>query len=186
MSGARICPRCSARVDERRARSSPFCLSCGSPIEAPTFAGKKASGSSALPLVLVGVAVVLLGFGGAIAFVMVTLSDEREPVRPGPTNTPPTTETASPTVAPLPTVVATVTSTPVQPPPPVTIRPPPPAITPPPPPLTTPVPVPTAPPTRTASPGEPAVCAAARSARARGNAAAAALEAQCRAQGGNP
>jgi hypothetical protein len=76
VQGARICPRCSARVDERRARTSPYCLSCGSPLGAPStpFAGKKAGGSSALPWILGAVALVaLLVLGGAVALIAVVV-----------------------------------------------------------------------------------------------------------------
>ena len=82
--GARICPRCSTRVDERRARTSPFCLSCGAPLGAPpsaTFAGKQAGGGggSPLPWILGGIAaVVLLGFG-AVVVVLVAAAGSAEP-----------------------------------------------------------------------------------------------------------
>ena len=87
--GARICPRCSTRVDERRARTSPYCLSCGAPLGPPTsstFAGKApgAGGSSSLPWILGGLAaVVLLGFG-AIVIVLVAAAGSADP-EPDPT-----------------------------------------------------------------------------------------------------
>jgi hypothetical protein len=149
---ARICPRCSTRVDERRARTSPFCLSCGAPLgPAPsgpsaTFAGKApgAGGGSALPWILGGIAaVVLLGFG-AVVIILVAAAGDSEPVaaEPAVTATPPRIETADAAVAsaspsakvgsvPVPTVrttrpAPTVTPFPVPtPPPPPTVTAPP-------------------------------------------------------------
>ena len=87
--GARICPRCSTRVDERRARTSPYCLSCGAPLgpsSSSTFAGKApgAAGGSALPWIIGGIAaVVLLVFGGIVIVVVVVASAaEPDPVLP--------------------------------------------------------------------------------------------------------
>src|SRR6516162_2933423 len=31
--GARLCQRCGTRVDERRGKFSPYCLSCGQPLD---------------------------------------------------------------------------------------------------------------------------------------------------------
>jgi hypothetical protein len=82
--GARICPRCSTRVDERRARTSPYCLSCGAPLgpsPSSTFAGKApgAGGSSSLPWILGGIAaVVLLGFG-VVVIVLVAAAGAAAP-----------------------------------------------------------------------------------------------------------
>src|SRR4051794_8445082 len=81
--GARICPRCSTRVDERRAKTSPFCLSCGAPLGAPspTFSGKSpVAGGSALPWILgiVGV-LILLGIGGVIVLVVVSSGGDAKP-----------------------------------------------------------------------------------------------------------
>lgn len=82
--GARICPRCSTRVDERRARTSPFCLSCGAPLgpsASSTFAGKApgAAGGSSLPWIVGGIAaVVVLGFG-AVVIVLVAAAGSADP-----------------------------------------------------------------------------------------------------------
>lgn len=148
---ARICPRCSTRVDERRARTSPFCLSCGAPLGAPspTFGGKPAPTGSALPWILGGVALVfLLGLAGIVAVVAIVANAAPEPA---PVVTPPVLPPlvqapvvpdagidASPAVAKTaPTVRITSpqpTSTPT-----LTIRPPPT--------VTIPIPQPTATPT---------------------------------------
>jgi serine/threonine protein kinase len=107
-----------------------------------------------------------------------------KPTAPVPTPTPtlpgpapkPTTPPATPTTPPGPTPVPRPTFVP-----PVT---PPPAPTP----VPTPAPTPVAPPAPTPQPGraEPAVCAQARSARARGSPLAATLEQSCRNAGGTP
>src|SRR5438552_36863 len=97
--GARICPRCSARVDERRAKSSPYCLSCGAALAphgppepmqggpSPTFGGKaqQSGGKSALPWILgmVG-AISLLAIGGIVILVVVSSSDDDTPPKPEP------------------------------------------------------------------------------------------------------
>jgi hypothetical protein len=138
--GARICPRCSTRVDERRAKTSPYCLSCGAPLGTPpptTFAGKQPGGGagSALPWILgaVGLAV-LLGFGGCLALIAIgssASSDDAKPVAVGvgaqpkvetpstatatvPGTPPGTVKTPAPiaTPNPRPTVVATSTARP--------------------------------------------------------------------------
>jgi len=154
--GARICPRCSTRVDERRARTSPYCLSCGTPLgQSPsaTFAGKQpgAGGGSSLPWILGGIAaVVRLGFGAVVIVIVVAASSaEPDPTPPvvtaaqprieaadaGAAGTPPPSATK---VAPAPTVRTprpppTVTTIPIPPPPP----PPPPTVTVTPPPTNT-------------------------------------------------
>jgi hypothetical protein len=153
--GARICPGCATRVDERRAKTSPYCLRCGAPLGPPapvdggratTFTGKPAGGggSSALPWILGGIAlVVLLGVGGVIALIAVVASNA-EPDAPTATvasqpkveapptataaGTPPSAITVKapvPTVRPPPTIVPTRTATaptlspfPTAPPPP--------------------------------------------------------------------
>ena len=95
--GARICPRCSTRVDERRAKG--FCLSCGAELgpqstampvvmggsPSPTFSGKSpAKGSgSALAWILGGLGLFLLvGVGGVTLFMLA--STEAEPPKPEP------------------------------------------------------------------------------------------------------
>jgi hypothetical protein len=73
LHGARICPQCRTRVDERRARTSPYCLSCGAALgtAGTTGFGKKAGGGSALPWILGGIgAVLLLGFVGVIVMIV--------------------------------------------------------------------------------------------------------------------
>jgi hypothetical protein len=161
--GARICPRCSTRVDERRAKASPFCLSCGAPLGAPSsgaFAAKQGGGGgSLLPWILGGIAlVVLLGVGGVIALIAVVANAAPDPVPvAGPAAQPkveaPSTATASPTsvktatpptVTPTvrPTVVATAPIAPTSPPTtPTTPIPTPPR------PTSTPTAIPTPPPT---------------------------------------
>jgi len=149
--GARICPRCSTRVDERRARTSPYCLSCGAPLgPAPsaTFAGKApgAGGGSSLPWILGGIAaVVLLGFGAVvIVLVAAASSAEPDPTPPVVTASQPRIETADaavPGTASAPKVSTATTPT-VRTPRPITT-----ATTPIPVPVPVPVPVPTPPPT---------------------------------------
>lgn len=155
--GARICPGCATRVDERRAKTSPFCLRCGAPLGPPspsdggrssTFASKGpvASSGSSLPWILGGIGlVVLLGLGGVIALIAVVAS-KAEPEPPAATavsqpkvEAPPTataiasagSPSSSGTVkAPVPTARPTATTRPT---------------------TTTPSPFPTAPPTATAT-----------------------------------
>lgn len=120
-TGARICPRCATRVDERMARGSPYCMRCGAQlgsgaVQAVGLSGKPAKSGSALPWILGGVAVVaLLGTCGVGALVLAA-SGEDEP-KPVPTAAPTGTgqpnfeSTASATATagakPPPTVVAT-------------------------------------------------------------------------------
>jgi hypothetical protein len=85
--GARICPRCSTRVDERRAKTSPYCLSCGAPLGTPpptTFVGKPPGrASSALPWILGAIGLsVLLGFGGCIALIAIGASASNDAPKP--------------------------------------------------------------------------------------------------------
>lgn len=143
--GARICPRCATRVDERRAKTSPYCLRCGAPLGPPspadggrssTFAGKQpgAGGGSALPWILGGIGlVVLLGLGAIVALIAV-VSANAEPDPPSATvasrpkvEAPPTATaiatgatpaTATAVRVPVPTVRTTVTTRPPPPPPP--------------------------------------------------------------------
>jgi hypothetical protein len=156
--GARICPGCATRVDERRAKTSPYCLRCGAPLGPPapsdggrssTFASKQpgAGGGSALPWIFGGIGVVvLLGLGGVVALIAVVSSnaDPAPPVATGATQpkleAPPTAtaiaagsapSTATSVKAPVPTVRTTVTT-----------RPPTPSVP-------TAPPIPTAPPTAT-------------------------------------
>jgi hypothetical protein len=156
--GARICPGCGTRVDERRAKTSPYCLRCGAPLGPPapsdggrssTFASKQpgAGGGSALPWILGGIGVVvLLGLGGVVALIAVVSSnaDPEPPVAtvatPPKVEAPPTataiTAGSAPSTgpgvrAPVPTVRTTATSRPPTPP------------------VPTPPPFPTAPPTAT-------------------------------------
>ncbi len=113
---------------------SPFCLSCGAPLgsQTPTFAGKPASGGSALPWILGGIALlVLLALGVVVAGVVIAASHvEPEPAPPSATPVlPPPIETArvadAAPDAPAAKVVPTVRTTPPQLTPPPTIRPPP-------------------------------------------------------------
>jgi len=92
--GARICPRCATRVDERRAKASPFCLSCGAPLApnaaptnaGPTFSGKVAGaggggGGHGPPVgLIIGIiaGVILLGLG-AVVVLLVLLSRSSTP-----------------------------------------------------------------------------------------------------------
>src|SRR5258706_15464370 len=97
--GARICPRCSTRVDERRAQGSPFCLSCGSPLGAPspTFAGKKpgGGGGSALPWILgsIGVVGVVNVVGVVISIAAAGVDSDPKPVAAPTPAAPPRDET---------------------------------------------------------------------------------------------
>ncbi|MBF5066913.1 hypothetical protein G6O45_27260, partial [Salmonella enterica subsp. enterica serovar Istanbul] len=78
-------------VDERRAKASPYCLSCGAPLGTPpptTFAGKPPGGaSSALPWILGAIGLsLLLGFGGCLALIAIGASasdDASKPVAVG-------------------------------------------------------------------------------------------------------
>lgn len=153
--GARICPGCATRVDERRAKTSPYCLRCGAPLGPPppvdggrsgTFAGKQpgAAGGSVMPWILGGIAlVVLLGVGGVIALIAVVSSNaEPDPVAATVANQPkvetPSTAT-TPSGGPSASGVAAKTPVPtVRPTSTVTIRP-----------VPTPPPFPTAPPSAT-------------------------------------
>ena len=104
------------------------------------------------------------------------------PTRPPATAPKPTTPPATPTKPPpAPTTPPTTppAPTPTPTPRPTTPPPPPPAPTP----VPTPAPTPTVPPPPRV---EPPICIAARAARQRNSPAAATLEAQCRAAGGNP
>ena len=155
--GARICPRCSARVDERRARASPYCLSCGAPLGTPppTFAGKApGGGGSALPWLLGGLGlVVVLGIAGVIAIIAVA---NARTVTPAPV----ATAIAGPKLESTSTATAAVDAGPSVPPVPATrtarvTKPTPPATVTIPRPTSTPTPVPTAaprPPTVTPPP----------------------------------
>jgi hypothetical protein len=156
--GARICPGCATRVDERRAKTSPYCLRCGAPLGPPspsdggrssTFASKQpgAGGGSALPWIFGGIGiVVLLGLGGVVALVAVVGSSaDPEP--------PAATAASQPKVEAPPTATAitagSVPSTPTSVKTPVpTVRP---TLTTRPPTPPTPPPFPTAPPTSTST-----------------------------------
>jgi len=164
MTGARICPRCATRVDERRAKGSLYCLTCGAPLGTPPpiigAAKKQGGGSSALPWVLGGLALfLLLGTCGVGAIVVAAANSEPDTKRAATatataTATPNFESTASATAT---APSATVVKKPPPPPPPPTFtattpRPtvdpfgPRPTVTPPP----TPTVVPTPPPTATA------------------------------------
>ncbi len=173
--GARICPGCATRVDERRAKTSPFCLRCGAPLGPPspveggrsgTFGGKPpAVGTgSALPWILGGIAVVVvLGLVGVVALLaLVSTSASPDPAPATTIGTPPKIE-APPTATPsapgtatsvkvtVPTVRTTATSAQT-----FTTRP-----------TSTPtIPIPTPPPT--ATPSAPVVLAAFNRNRAQG------------------
>ena len=134
--GARICPGCATRVDERRAKASPRCLRCGTPLGPPspadggrssTFAPKQAgSGTSALPWILGGVALlVVVVLGGVVALIAV-VGSRATPGAPVATVAAPPKVEAPPTAvssagsppsagtvkAPVPTVRTTATSRP--------------------------------------------------------------------------
>ena len=138
---ARICPQCRTRVDERRAKTSPYCLSCGAPLGTPnaTGFGKPSGKSSALPWILGGIGVfLLLGFG-AVVLVIIALANsepEKKPVASeDPTANEPRVElpTAVPTigsVVPSAKPAATATLA-IKPPPTTTATTPRPTVTPP-------------------------------------------------------
>ncbi len=88
--GARLCQRCGTRVDERRGKFSPYCLSCGQPLDGQRLS-LPASGpfSSATPVIRpagralpVAIAVVLglplVGLTLLLAFVAYRLSASPE------------------------------------------------------------------------------------------------------------
>lgn len=82
---ARICPQCRTRVDERRAKTSPYCLSCGAPLggPSPTGFGKPPAKGSALPWILGGIGVVvLLGFGAVVLLILAVANADPEPAVP--------------------------------------------------------------------------------------------------------
>lgn len=129
MTGARICPRCATRVDERRAKGSLYCLTCGAPLGTPPpmiGAAKKQGGSSALPWVLGGLALfLLLGTCGVGAIVVAAASSEPDakPKVTGPataTGTPNFESTATATGTATAPPSATVAKKPPPPPPPPT------------------------------------------------------------------
>jgi hypothetical protein len=137
--GARICPQCGTRVDERRARASPYCLSCGAHLGTapPVGFGKKAGGGSSLPWILGGIAA-FVGLGVVAVVVLLVAVAEGDPAPLAAVSTdaaaqlPPVLEPAptapaapkpaptvkagvpaprAPTAAPPPTVVGPVTPT---------------------------------------------------------------------------
>jgi hypothetical protein len=119
---ARICPQCRTRVDERRARTSPYCLSCGAPLGTPppTGFGKLPAKGSALPWILGGIGIVLvLGFG-AVVLIVIAVANAKPKPKPVATEAPsgprlevPTAivATASASAKPSGTVKPTATST---------------------------------------------------------------------------
>jgi hypothetical protein len=152
---ARICPRCSTRVDERRAKASPYCLSCGAPLgssASSTFPGKPpgAGGGSSLPWILGGIAlVVLLGVGGIIALIVVAAAAAPDPTPKAVAAGQPKIEvpsTATATATATPATAKTATPVPTARPTIATPTPTPPR------PTATPFPIPTPPPTVTAAP----------------------------------
>jgi hypothetical protein len=89
--GARICPRCRMRVDERRARGALHCLSCGAPLGMPPpFATNRSGGSSTVVWIVVGVVVLLLAsgvaVGGAVWFIAQRDASD-DPVKKASSNT---------------------------------------------------------------------------------------------------
>jgi len=129
---ARICPQCRTRVDERRAKTSPYCLSCGFALGTPgTGFGKPAAKGSALPWILGGIGVViLLGFGAVVLVIVAVANAEPDPPTPVPATDPADsgvrlevpTATATASVSAKPTATVRVPT----PTPPVTVvRPPP-------------------------------------------------------------
>lgn len=106
---ARICPQCRTRVDERRAKTSPYCLSCGFALgtQATGF-GKPPAKSSALPWILGGIGIVLLLAFGAVVLVVIAVANA-EPDPPVPV---PTAETDSGVRLEVPTATATVSAKP--------------------------------------------------------------------------
>lgn len=125
---ARICPQCRTRVDERRAKTSPYCLSCGSPLGGPSPSnfGKPPSKGSALPWILGGIGiVVLLGFGAVVLLIIAVANAGPEP---------PVVTGVDPESGPLlevPSAASTVSAKssaprlPTAPAPPTVVRPPP-------------------------------------------------------------
>ena len=102
--GARICPRCATRVDERRAKASPYCLSCGAPLGAPppTFSGKpQKAGGSPLGWILGGIGVfVLLGVVGVV--ILIAAAGDPDPPKPAPVAAAPAVQPPLPAAATLP------------------------------------------------------------------------------------
>ena len=143
--GARICPRCATRVDERAARGSLYCLRCGAPLGTPppmsygTTAAAKSG--SPLPWILGAIGLVaVLGTCG-VGVLVVAASSSDSPKRKGtggssglpnlettgaPTPITPPTPPTAPTVKPQPTFTATTprpTVTPTVVPPPTRTTP---------------------------------------------------------------
>ena len=97
--GARVCPRCGTRVDERRGKFSPYCLSCGQPLNndrqsmaAPYPAVAAQKKSSALPWVIGLLCCLCLIVGIGITIFMVKSSgssdDDDGTVAASPSGTP--------------------------------------------------------------------------------------------------
>lgn len=132
---ARICPQCRTRVDERRAKASPYCLSCGFSLGTPaTGFGKPPAKGSALPWILGGIGVViLLGFGAVVLVIVAVANAEPDPPVPVAVADPDSgvrlevpTATASASAKPTATVKVAVTPptvTAVRPPPTFTTQP---------------------------------------------------------------
>src|SRR4051794_39912939 len=88
--GARLCPRCGTRVDERRGEVSPYCLSCGQPLNdrpsmatappygAPIGAMPPKPSSSAVPWVIALLCFFCLLVGVGIAVVLVRANAARD------------------------------------------------------------------------------------------------------------
>jgi len=83
MHGARICPRCRERVDERRARGTLYCLSCGAPLGTPPplSTGKPKGSSAGIWIALAVGLVLLLGLGGAGVAVWLASQEEEPPAK---------------------------------------------------------------------------------------------------------
>jgi hypothetical protein len=113
--GARICPQCGTRVDERRARASPYCLSCGAPLGTapPVGFGKKAGGGSSLPWILGGIAA-FVGLGVVAVVVLLVAVAEGEPA--------PLPAVATDAAAQLPPVLEPAPTTPAPPKPAPTVK----------------------------------------------------------------
>jgi hypothetical protein len=107
---ARICPQCRTRVDERRAKTSPYCLSCGSPLGTPPpmAFGKPPAKGSALPWILGGIGIVLLLGFGAVVLVVVAVANAAPDPKPVPTEDPRGPRLEAPTATVTATAVASV------------------------------------------------------------------------------
>lgn len=80
--GARLCPRCGTRVDERRGKFSLHCLSCGQPLASDRLSvaspyARAPKGSS--PLLWIVAVLCFLGVLGAVGVTILLVNVSREP-----------------------------------------------------------------------------------------------------------